>query len=209
MIRFPFVLLFVISRVLGEVVPPQVLDANLEMELISQEPEINTPVGIAVDSKDRVFVVENNTHQVRPGYAGPKFDRVRMFQRGEDGKWRATTFAEGFLSALCLEFDPGGRLHLALRDKVLRLEDTDGDGVCDKQTELMRWDTKGNYPHNGLSGMAFAPDGWLYIGSGENLQIAYTAVGADGKRIDYQPGGANIFRIRTDGIGLEILATGL
>jgi len=194
---------------LAEVTPPTVLDPNLKIELIAAEPEINTPTGIAVDQKGRVFVIENNTHQVRADYKGPKSDRIRIFQQDGAGKWQATTFAEGFRNAMCLEFDPDGVLHLTLRDKLLKLEDTNNDGVCDRQTPLMHWETKGDYPHNGLSGMTFSPDGWLYVGSGENLQIAYTAIGADGKRIDYQPGGANIFRIKRDGSGMEIVATGL
>ncbi len=193
----------------AEVTPPQVLDPNLKIELIAAEPDINTPVGIAVDKKGRVFVVENNTHQVRPDYKGPKSDRIRIFQQDGAGKWQATTFAEGFHNAMCLEFDPDGVLHFTMRDKLLKLEDTNNDGVCDKQTELMRWETKGDYPHNGLSGMTFAPDGWLYVGSGENLQMPYTAIGADGWKFDYQPGGANVFRLRRDGSALHIVATGL
>ncbi len=201
-------LLLAAAPALAEVPVPQVLDPNLQIELIAAEPDINTPVGIAADAKGRLFVVENNTHQVRPDYKGPKSDRIRLFQQ-QDGKWSATTFAEGFRNAMCLEFDPDGVLHLTLRDKLLKLEDTNSDGVCDKQTELMRWETKGDYPHNGLSGMTFASDGWLYVGSGENLQVAYTAIGADGKKIEYQPGGANVFRLKRDGSALEIVATGL
>jgi putative membrane-bound dehydrogenase-like protein len=202
-------LLLAAAPALAEVPVPQVLDSNLQIELIAAEPEINTPVGIAADAKGRLFVVENNTHQVRPDYKGPKSDRIRLFQPDGAGKWSATTFAEGFRNAMCLKFDPDGVLHLTLRDKLLKLEDTNSDGVCDKQTELMRWETKGDYPHNGLSGMTFASDGWLYVGSGENLQVAYTAIGADGKKIEYQPGGANVFRLKRDGSALEIVATGL
>ena len=205
--RFLFLLLVIPAA--AEVTPPQVLDPNLKIELIAAEPDINTPVGLAVDKNGRVFVVENNTHQVRPDYKGPKSDRIRIFQQDGAGKWQATTFAEGFRQSMCLEFDPDGVLHFTMRDKLLKLEDTNNDGVCDKQTELMRWETKGDYPHNGLSGMTFAPDGWLYVGSGENLQMPYTAIGADGKKIEYQPGGANIFRIKRDGTGMEIAATGL
>jgi putative membrane-bound dehydrogenase-like protein len=204
-----FLLLLAAAPALADVPVPQVLDPNLKIELVAAEPDINTPVGIAADAKGRLFVVENNTHQVRPDYKGPKSDRIRLFQQDGAGKWSATTFAEGFRNAMCLEFDPDGVLHLTLRDKLLKLEDTNADGVCDKQTELMRWETKGDYPHNGLSGMTFASDGWLYVGSGENLQVAYTAIGADGKKIEYQPGGANVFRLKRDGSALEIVATGL
>ena len=209
MLRSVLTILAVVPPLAAAPPVPEVLEANLRIELIAAEPDINTPVGIAVDAKGRLFVVENNTHQVRPDYKGPKSDRIRLFQQDAAGKWIATTFAEGFRNAMCLEFDPDGVLHLTLRDKLLKLEDTNDDGVCDKQTELMRWDTKGDYPHNGLSGMTFTPDGWLYVGSGENLQEKYTAVGADGTKIDYQPGGANVFRLKRNGSGLEIVATGL
>ncbi len=195
----------------AEVSVPAVLDPSLKIELIAAEPEINTPVGIAVDKKGRVFVIENNTHQVQPEYKGPPHDRIRVFEdTNADGKPdKVTTFAEGFKNAMCLQFDAAGALYFTKRDALLKLEDTNGDGVCDKQTTLLHWDTKGDYPHNGLSGIAFSPDGWIYVGSGENLSLPYTAIGADGRSITYQPGGANIFRIRPDGSGLGIMATGL
>lgn len=199
------------TPLIAEIAPPAVLDPNLQISLVAAEPEINTPVGIAVDKKGRLFVVENNTHQVKPDYKGPKSDRIRIFEdtNGDGKPDKVTTFAEGFRNSMCLAFDPDGVLHFTKRDALLKLDDSNGDGVCDKQTTLLHWDTKGDYPHNGLSGMSFAADGWLYVGSGENLQMPYTAIGADGKRIDYQPGGANVFRIHRDGSGLEIVATGM
>ncbi|HEX2746819.1 MAG TPA: PVC-type heme-binding CxxCH protein, partial [Verrucomicrobiales bacterium] len=221
---------FVVLPAMADITPPVSLDPNLKIELIAAEPEINTPVGIAVDKRGRLFVVENNTHQVQAGYKGPKSDRIRIFEdtNGDGKPDKVTTFADhalatgegqgtppkpggdpGFRNSMCLQFDPDGVLHLTKRDALIKLEDTDNDGACDKQTTLLRWETKGDYPHNGLSGMTFSPDGWLYAGSGENLAIPYTAIGADGKRLDYQPGGANIFRLRRDGSGLEIFATGL
>src|SRR6185295_7977933 len=49
---------------------PKSLDPRLTVELVAQEPEIVTPTGIAVDSKGRIFVIENNTHQVNKNYKG-------------------------------------------------------------------------------------------------------------------------------------------
>src|SRR5690606_5802471 len=69
--------------------------------------------------------------------------------------------------------------------------------------------TDGDYPHNGLSGIAFAPDDRMFIGTGENLGLPYTATGSDGREIAVVPGGANVFRMRRDGSELELVATGM
>ena len=191
--------------------PPQVLVPGLEISLFSAEPDIVTPVGIAVDKKGRVFVAESHTHQVKSGYPGPKTDRVKIYEdtNGDGRADKITLFAEGFRAAMNLAFDPDGVLHLVHRNGVVRLEDNDKDGTCEKQITLLSLDTRETYPHNGLSGIAFTPDGWLYVGSGENFGSVYTAVGADGTKFTYLPGGANVFRIRRDGSKLEQYATGM
>ncbi len=191
--------------------PPQVLAPGWEISLFSTQPDIVTPVGIAVDGKGRVFGVESHTHQVKAGYPGPTSDRVKIYE-DTDGDGRAdkiSVFAEGFRAAMNLTFDPDGVLHLVHRNGVVRLEDTNADGVCDRQVPLLTLETKEVYPHNGLSGIGFAPDGWIYLGSGENFGSVYTAVGADGTQFTYLPGGANVFRIRRDGSKLERYATGM
>ncbi|SFJ01394.1 PVC-type heme-binding CxxCH protein [Planctomicrobium piriforme] len=66
------------------------------------------------------------------------------------------------------------QVFLATRKAIFLLEDTDGDDVCDKQTQLAWLDTKGDYPHNGLAGFAFDALGWMYFGFGENLGAPYT-----------------------------------
>jgi putative membrane-bound dehydrogenase-like protein len=188
---------------------PVVREPGWKLELVAAEPEVRTPVGLAVDRAGNLYVVENHTHQVKPGYDGPSADRILIFRRGDGGRWESSVFAEGFRNAMVLKSDPDGVLHLTQRDRLLRLEDRAGDGRCDERVELMRWETTGDYPHNGLSGLAWSADGWIYVGSGENLQQRYVAVGKDGTRIDYTPGGANVFRLRRDGSGLEVVATGL
>ncbi len=190
---------------------PSYVDPALKLELIASEPAIVTPTGIAVDKAGHLYVIENHTHQVKKDYPGHPHDRIKLFKdTNSDGLPDThTVFADGFRHAMTLHCDPAGVLHLVQRDKVLRLEDHNNDGLCDKQTELLRWESTGNYPHNGLGGLTFAPDGWLYIGSGENFGHSYTTVGTDGTRLPYTPGGANVFRIRPDGTRLQTVATGL
>lgn len=183
---------------------------GLKVGLFAAEPDIVTPVGVAVDARGRVFVAENHTHEVKAGYPGPKTDRVRVLEDTDgDGKAdRVTTFAEGFRHSMNLAFGPDGALLLVHRNGVLRLEDADGDGVCDRRTALLTLETKTEYPHNGLSGIALA-DGWLYIGSGENFGEPCVARAADGGTLTWTPGGARVLRMRPDGSQLESVATGM
>lgn len=195
----------------AEPAAPQVLVPGWEMTVFAAEPDIVTPIGIAVDKAGRVFVTESHTHLVKPDYQGPKTDRIRIFEDTDgDGKAdKSHVFAEGFTAAMNLAFDPDGVLHAVHRNGVVRLEDADHDGVCEKQVPLLTLDTTAVYPHNGLSSLAFSNDGYIYIGSGENFGATYTAKAADGSSITYTPGGANVFRMRRDGSKLELYATGM
>lgn len=147
---------------------PVVADARLELTLVAAEPEIVTPIGIAADQRGRLFVVESHTHFPPTNYPGPKFDRIKIFSdRDGDGKAdESSVFAEGLHHTMNLCFAPDGRLYVVHRNGVVRLEDKDGDGVSESRTTLLEMETPGDYPHNGLGGVAFGPDGWLYVGAG-------------------------------------------
>ena len=41
---------------------PKSSDPQLEFTLIASEPQIVTPIGIAIDKRNRLFVVESHTH---------------------------------------------------------------------------------------------------------------------------------------------------
>ncbi len=194
----------------AEVKIPSVLDPRLELTLVSREPNLVTPIGIAIDKRGRVFVVESHTHFPKDNYAGPKKDRVKMFQdSNKDGILeKVSVLAEGFHHAMNLSFGPDETLYLVHRNGVFRLDDKDGDGVSESRATILEMDTPGDYPHNGLAGIAFSPDGWLYIGQGENLGEAYTLKGSDGSSHSGKGEGGNVFRCRPDGSQLELFATG-
>ena len=189
---------------------PSVSDARLELTLVADAPEIVTPIGVAIDQRGGVFVVESHTHFPKTNYPGPKTDRIKLWRdTNRDGAPdKMSVFAEGFHHAMNLAFAPDGALHLVYRNGVLRLDDKDGDGVCEARTMILQMDTPGNYPHNGLGGIAFSPDGWLYIGQGENLGEGYTLKGTDGTALNGKGEGGNVFRCRPDGSQLELFATG-
>jgi len=193
-----------------KIVPPKVLDSEVRLQLLAAEPDIVTPVGIAVDERHRIFVVESHTHFPKKDYPGPKSDLIKMFvDADKDGKFdNVTVFADGFKFSMNLAFSPKGELYLVHRNGVVILHDRDGDSRCDEKKSIVEMETKGNYPHNGLGGIAFSKDGWLYLGTGENLGEDYTIKGSDGSAHKGGGEGGNVFRCKPDGSRLEHFATG-
>jgi len=188
---------------------PKVLDAGLKIELFAAEPRIVTPIGIAVDERGRVLVIESHTHFRPANYLGPPADRIRLLE-DTDGDGRADsfrTFFEGTQSTMDLALHHDGSLYVATRNEVFRLRDTDGDGAADDRTQIVKLETSGNYPHNGLSGLAFDFAGNLYFGFGENLGATYKLLGSDGASVSGLEGG-HIFRCTAEGKKIERLATG-
>jgi putative membrane-bound dehydrogenase-like protein len=196
--------------------PPRTLDSRLVFELIANEPEIVTPTGIAVDQHGRILVVESHTHFRPANYQGPPADRIRIFEdRNGDGKPECTgTFFEGTQKTMNVAVARDGSVFVATRSALYRLEDRDGDGRADGAnggtlpTPIIRLDTKGDYPHNGLSGFAFDYAGKVYFGLGENLGADYRLIGHDGTTFSGGGEGGNIYRCRPDGSQLERIATG-
>ncbi|HUQ68425.1 MAG TPA: PVC-type heme-binding CxxCH protein, partial [Planctomycetaceae bacterium] len=97
---------------------------------------------------------------------------------------------------------------MATRKEILRLRDTNNDLRADERTTLVRLDTPGNYPHNGLAGIAFDALGWMFFGFGENLGADYKIIGSDGVTLSGGGEGGNMYRCRPDGTKLERWATG-
>src|SRR5437879_4106452 len=96
---------------------PVVADARLKLELVAAEPDIVTPMGIAVDERGRLLVVESHTHFRPADYKGPPADRIRVFE-DTDGDGRAdkiTTFFEGTQSTMNLAVYRDGSLYVATR----------------------------------------------------------------------------------------------
>jgi putative membrane-bound dehydrogenase-like protein len=190
--------------------PPVVSDDRLIIELVAKEPEIVTPTGLAVDERGRVWVIENHTHERPSNYKGPASDRIRVFSEpSEDGHLgKATTFAEGFKNAMSLALGRDGSVYLATRSDIWQLHDTKGAGAADQRKVIVKLDSPGNYPHNGLSGFAFNAAGDLFFSLGENLGAQYKLIGSDGTTLTGGGEGGSIYRCRPDGTKLERVATG-
>lgn len=192
------------------IVRPIILSDEWDIELVASEPQIVTPISCRFDPKGRLLVIESHTHFPPDDYEGPKHDRIYLFDdTNGDGKLdRQRLFYEGGRASMGLEVMGNGDVIVARRDTVVRLRDTDLDDRADQTDVILRLETVAEYPHNGLGGLAIGPDGWLYVGQGENLGEPYQLVGIDGSIQKGKGEGGNIFRCRPDGTQLERFATG-
>jgi putative membrane-bound dehydrogenase-like protein len=189
---------------------PRAHDPRLEVSLFAASPDIVHPVGVAFDQRGRLLVIESHTHFRPEGYKGPRHDRIRVLEdtRGTGRADRFTTFYEGTTATMSIAAHPDGSIYIATRNEILRLRDTKGTGTADEARRIVFLDTKGNYPHNGLSGLTFDTRGNLTFGLGENLGADYRLVGTDGTTLTGGGEGGNIFWCTADGRKLRRVATG-
>ncbi len=190
--------------------PPTVADDRLVIEEVARQPDIVTPTGLAVDEQGRLWVVENHTHQRPVDYKGPDSDRIRVFSDPDaEGHFRKiVTFADGFKNSMSIALGRDGVVYLATRSDIWQLRDTKGTGKADERKVIVKLESRGDYPHNGLSGFAFDGLGLMHFALGENLGAAYKVIGSDGTTLAGGGEGGSIYRCRPDGTKLERLATG-
>lgn len=186
--------------------PPQIetLQPGVKLTLLAEHPDLVTPTGIDVDEKGNIWLASCHTHFRPEGYAGPQHDEILVFDK--DGKKRRV-FYNKTDATMHVEVGPDGWIYLAERDRILRVKDTNGDGVGDLEENLATMNTLADYPHNGLSGMAWHPDGGLVFSLGENFGKDWTITGTDGAKVSGR-GEGGVFRCTADGKGLRRIARG-
>lgn len=186
--------------------PPQieVLQPGVKLTLLAEHPDLVTPTGIAVDAKGQIWVVSCHTHFRPEGYAGPAHDEILVFDK--NGKNRRV-FYNKTDATMHIEIGRDGWVYLAQRNRILRVKDTDGDGTGDTEENLATLDTLADYPHNGLSGMAWHPDGGLVFSLGENFGKDWTLTAVDGTKVSGR-GEGGVFRCTADGRQLRRIARG-
>jgi putative membrane-bound dehydrogenase-like protein len=169
-----------------------------------------TPVGCTHDRRGRLLVIESHTHQRPEGYQGPPHDRIRLVEDtdGDGQADRFRTFHEGTRATMGIRRGPGDWIYVATRSEVFRIRDADGDDVADVREPMLRLETAGDYPHNGLGGLAFDDGGSLVVGLGENLGVSYRLVAADGSAWSGEAEGGSVFRCTATGGELSRVATG-
>ncbi len=190
---------------------PEVVSDQIQIELIAENPEIVTPIGITIDALDNVYVLESHTHSPLSDYSGPTFDRIKKgVDQDKDGipeSW--IIFADSINDGMNLVCDENNILYLAEKNRVLSFSDTDGDGISDERRVLLDMHKPDNvYDHAGILGLALLGDGWLYVSRGNTGGQGWTIRGTDGTTVSGYGDGGNVIRCRLDGSQVAEIATG-
>ncbi len=187
----------------------EMLQPGVQLSLMAEHPALVTPTGIDVDHEGRIWVVATHTHFRPDGYVGPKHDEILIFtDKDRDGRAeQRQVFYNATDATMDLELGSDGWVYLAERDRITRVKDSDGDGKGDVEEDILTLETDADYPHNGLEGLAWHPDGDLVFGLGENFGKPWTLTGTDGAAVR-GTGEGGIFRCSADGKNLRRIAQG-
>jgi putative heme-binding domain-containing protein len=177
---------------------------GFEATLFANSAAANYPVFVAAEPDGTLYVSSDGN-----GSLGrqPKRGRViRLRDTNGDGHADETKVFCEVDSPRGLVWDHD-RLFLVHPPHLSEFIDADHDGVSEKQNILVQdiafgfKDRPADHTTNGLS---LGIDGWLYIAGGDFGFLK--ATGTDGKTLQHRGGG--VIRVRPDGTGLEVYATG-
>lgn len=182
----------------------QAHQSGVRMTLVAEHPALVTPTGIDVDKQGNIWLISCHTHFRPEGYDGPEHDEVLVFDK-TGGQRRV--FYNKTDATMHVKLGDDGWVYLAERDRILRVKDTDGDGVGDTEENLAVLDTVSDYPHNGLSGMAWHPDGALIFSLGENFGKDWTLTARDKSQVSGR-GEGGVFWMQADGNKMRRIARG-
>lgn len=171
-----------------------VVDSNL----------ISYPMFASFDNKGRLFLCESTgetfsteDHLKKPPY------HIRLLEDLDgDGKFeKSTIFADSLTYPKGAVFFQGS-LYVASAPDLLKLTDTDGDGVADKREVLLSgWVLHANGAAFG--GPFMAPDGWLYM---TDARRSFDITTKEGTELKGK--GTRIWRCLPDGTALEPVSGG-
>ncbi|GAB2555231.1 hypothetical protein GCM10027190_01830 [Spirosoma areae] len=166
---------------------------------------VDFPMFSTLDETGRLFVFESIGHvykKTQDALDNPQFRINLLTDTNGDGKYdKSTIFADK------VGFPQGGvfykgSLYATSAPDLLKLTDTDNDGVADKREVLLTGWTL-NVNANSLIGPFMGPDGWLYLTS---AIMGFDVTTKEGKRL--KGGTARIWRVRPDGSKLEWISAG-
>jgi putative membrane-bound dehydrogenase-like protein len=192
--------------------PPQralpLVPDGFAVDLIAEEPEILWPSSNTCLPDGSLLVGEDRMDM--PGPTDQPLDRVIRLRWKEGGGFEKTVFAEKLFAVMGMA-EVDGAVYVMNMPHLTRLRDADGDGVAEERSEILTDlgppapGFPGGFNDHIVSGVRLGMDGFLYISVGDKGIPG--AHGTDGSTIQLRGGG--VVRVRPDGSGLEIVATGL
>ncbi len=192
---------------------PRVNIEGAEISLLIQDPDIVTPTGIAVDSDDRIWVIENHTHVRQDDYPGPNVDRLLIFEgylSSNPENKKVIEYATDFKDGMSLTLKDNGQVLIATRASIIQFTDLNNDFIADKRDTLIGLESEEKFSHNGMSGLVIGPDNKIYFQCGENFGSEYLMTGTDGSKIlGEEREGGSIYRCNMDGSNLERIGTAI
>ncbi|MDQ3985584.1 MAG: PQQ-dependent sugar dehydrogenase, partial [Actinomycetota bacterium] len=136
-------------------------------------------------------------------------DRVVVIDDAAGQGTTVSTFADGFSGPLGVVGGSDGSLYVADAEstrsgpfgsrpygRVWRVRDTNGDGVADKKTVVLKDLPNGRHNTNG---MAFGPDGMLYVTNGNS-----TDDGVEGGQPEVVPWSGSVIRVNPNAKGVSL-----
>lgn len=189
---------------------PVVFDEDLELSLFAGNPQIVTPIGLAVDDLDALYILESHTHSPPSNYPGPKGDLIKRVEDtdGDQIPDQWSVFASGITNGANLAIRDGV-VYVTAKKYLLAFTDFDHDGVSDVVDTLVVLDPPEYiYDHAGLLGIAIGPDGWVYCSRGNLGGKAWILKAKDGSSLEGYGTGGMIFRCKPQGRQLEAVASG-
>ena len=180
--------------------------AEFTATLFARSPQVNYPVAISAEPSGAIYVASDEQGSLGTDKDGGKVFRC-VDADGDGVMDSVTTFCR--VDHVRGVVYRSGAVWVSHPPFLSVFHDDDGDGVADRQQQLVSGlttelvDTRGGDHTTNCVRMGI--DGWLYIGDGDYGVPA--AQGIDGSQVVLRGGG--ILRVRPDGTELELFASGL
>jgi hypothetical protein len=179
--------------------------AGFAVTLFAEPPFAEYPVCVT-SSVDGVVFVGTDPNLAQDFVKG-RGRIVRLVDDDHDGRADRYTVFTDVDSPRGMVWD-GKVLYVLHPPNLTAYFDDNGDGIADRSVELVKGISAGNLDFrsadHSTNGITLGIDGWIYIAVGDYGFVK--AIGTDGMQLGHHGGG--IVRVRTDGTGLEMYATG-
>ncbi len=141
------------------------LPEGFHATLFASEPVVAQPIGIATDTRGRLWVAENNSYaEAATGFDNSQRDRIVILEDADhDGQAeRHTVFWDRGRRLTSVELGNGGVWALS-PPQLLFIPDRDGNDVPDGEPQVVLDGFNDlEVRHNIANGLRWGPDGWLY-----------------------------------------------